>query len=368
MNFLLDDEQKQIRDSVRRFLSGHYPFDVRTEYGRSGEPCPAIVEQLVAGSWIGVAICDELGGVGAGFTEACLIAEEFGRGLVVEPFWALSMAPTALLEGLSEPSAQSTLQGIAEGRSFAALGFKGEPQPGVRAESISPELFSLSGGPLRVYGSSVASHVLVIAAMDNNSARYGLFSLPVEQLSNELKQWEQLDGSRVGLLELNGLQLAKDCLISESADLLERYGRAESVALMGYCATALGMMEAVLSHTTDYLQVRTQFGVPIGRFQSLQHRLADMKNALEEARAITHRSLCFVDQSPEKFKVAVAEAKYLVGKSASFVAAQGVQLHGAIGLTDEFLISHYFRALTVFCQSFGTCSDHLQSLGNTISD
>lgn len=365
MNFLLNEEQTLLRDSVRRYVEKEYSFANRLNYAASGEVNRQALEYMVSQGWMAAGLDENSGGFGGGILESCLIAEELGRAMPLEPYWALAMAPTALLSSLSTPSASTLLKNILDGNVVASPLIRGSvgKNESISAKKVSATDMLITGAGGDVYGLNALSHILVVAnIIDGNSIERGLFLVPINAAGLNLNSLTLLDESLSAKLALSEVLVSSDSLIATGDEVLAATQYAEHVAVLGLCSSAIGMMAAVIDNTVEYLKVRKQFNTAIGKFQSLQHRIADMKIAIEESRAIIHRAIAKTKYGDVGSATAVSEAKYLVSKNSAFVAAQGVQLHGAIGLTEEFVIGHYFRALTVCSHILGTPYEHLRNL------
>ena len=367
MNFLLNEEQTLLRDSVRRYVEKEYSFANRLNYAASGEVNRQALEYMVSQGWMAAGLEESCGGFGGGIIESCLIAEELGRAMPLEAYWALAMAPTALLSSLCTSSASALLGDILDGSVVASPILIGvvKQNETASAKKVSATEFSITGSGGHVYGLNALSHLLVTAnIIDGNSAERAMFLVPIDSAGLNLKPLTLLDESKAAKFALSEVLVPAESLIATGSELIAATQYAERVAVLGLCSSAIGMMAAVIDKTVEYLKLRKQFNTAIGKFQSLQHRIADMKIAIEESRAIIHRGIAMTKCGDDDSVIAVSEAKYLVSKNAAFVAAQGVQLHGAIGLTEEFVIGHYFRALTVCSHILGTPSEHLRHLSS----
>ena len=365
MNFLLNEEQVLLRDSVRRYVEREYAFEIRCKYLETGSSNEKLLADMANQGWIAAGLEERFGGFGGGLIESCLIAEELGQGMVLAPYWALAMAPSSLLAGVENDATLALLERVISGDAIVSVDLQGVLNSNVNivARQNDKGDFILSGTGPTIYGATNISHILVTANFTSERGIVpGLFLIPRELAGLSLAPVTLLDESKAAKLSLNQAMLPASAMLASGSEVLAAKAHSENIALLGMCSSAIGVAEAIMTKTIAYLKIRKQFNSPIGKFQSLQHRIADMKIAIEESRASVHRAVSLVNSSAETSLVAVSEAKYIVSKNTSFIAAQGVQLHGAIGLTEEVVIGHYFRAITVFNHLLGSPSAHLRHL------
>ncbi len=367
MNFLLNEEQVLLRDSVRRYVEREYGFDQRCHYIATAAGGEKVLADMAAQGWLAAGLDERFGGFGGGLIESCLIAEELGKAMLLEPYWALAMAPTSLLANIANDSCLAMLGRVLSGDAIVSVALQGILATDIEivASQLSNGDFVLSGAGASVYGPSHLTHILVAAKLTiDGVVEPALFAIPTETAGLSLAPVTLLDESTSARPAFNQTALPASALLASGAQVSAAKMHCESIALLGMCASAIGVAEAIITKTVAYLKIRKQFNSPIAKFQSLQHRIADMKIALEESRASVHSAISLVASAAGSSLVAVSEAKYIVGKNTSFIAAQGIQLHGAIGLTEEFVIGHYFRAITVFNHLLGTPSAHLRNLAS----
>ena len=259
MNFLLNEEQTLLRDSVRRYVEKEYSFANRLNYAASGEVNRQALEYMVSQGWMAAGLDENSGGFGGGILESCLIAEELGRAMPLEPYWALAMAPTALLSSLSTPSASTLLKNILDGNVVASPLIRGSvgKNESISAKKVSTTDMLITGAGGDVYGLNALSHILVVAnIIDGNSIERGLFLVPINAAGLNLNSLTLLDESLSAKLALSEVLVSSDSLIATGDEVLAATQYAEHVAVLGLCSSAIGMMAAVIDNTVEYLKVR----------------------------------------------------------------------------------------------------------------
>lgn len=371
MNFELDEMQVMLKDSVARFIEKEYDFEQRRKLvhdggGFSNDHWATFAEL----GWLGAFLAEEEGGYGGGAVEAAIIMEEFGRALVVEPFLSLAILVTQTLVGSGDPRSLDLVQALVAGESHIALAHS-EPQARGRIEHVVTRAeaigdgWRLSGRKSLVIGAPFADRLLVSARTSgNDSDREGisLFLMPADLPGVERIDVRLADGSRASEILFDKVNLTADAVLGVIGEGYAALDRGHAHAIIGLCAEAVGAMDGALWMTRDYLQTREQFGKPLGSFQSLQHRMAEMLIELELSRSILYRALAHIDASPEDRAHAMAVAKVQVSKSLKFVGGQAIQLHGGIGVTEEYKVGHYFKRLTFLDNLFGQSQLHLDRM------
>lgn len=363
MDFSPTAEQEALVDSVRRFREREYDFEKRrvviTAADGMSEAHWATFAEL---GWLGAGLAEEAGGYGGGPVETALICEELGRGLVVEPFVAHVVALEAFAALAPEAQAGRIAAMIAgEERlvlaHYEAAG-RGDPAHVETRAEAQGNGFRLSGAKVMVAGGAQAGGYLVSA---RDADGIGLYLVPADAAGLAVKRYRTLDNHRVADLDLDGVQVAGDARIGESGGAMQAIERALDHGAVAVCSEAVGAMDAALWLTRDYLRTRQQFGTAIGGFQVLQHRMADMLIELELSRSILYQALAALAQGDARARaLGVSAAKVKIADAAAIVGGQAIQLHGGIGVTEEYSIGHYYRRLYVIARSFGTADTHLE--------
>jgi alkylation response protein AidB-like acyl-CoA dehydrogenase len=349
MNFDYNEEQQLLADSVRRYLGKAYDFESRKKIG-AGEGWSAEAwAQFAEMGLTGLAVPAEHGGFGGGAVDLMAVMEAFGEALVVEPYVPTVLAARLVARAGSQPQKQALLPALAEGRVKLALAHA-EIGARHRIESVhaSFENGRLKGEKPAVVGAPVADKVVVSAHGADGIGLY-LADRP------EAKSYRTLDGRLAADLVFNGMPAEK---LHGGLELIEEafdFGAALA------CAEAVGAMKFACETTLEYLKTRKQFGVPIGTFQALQHRIVDLFIESEQARSMACLACSKVDQakSVSERQRAVSSAKIKIADAARRISQESVQLHGGMGMSEELKVSHTFRRLTVLAAEFGDADIHL---------
>jgi alkylation response protein AidB-like acyl-CoA dehydrogenase len=365
MDFKLNPEQQLLQDSVRRFVDKRYGFEARAALLKKGEGGSAEHWRLFADNgWLTAALPEEYGGLGGSLIDTALIAHEFGRGLVIEPWLGCAvLAAQTLVAGGTAAQKDRLLPVLGDGTRRIALayseaGSRGMPLPvSVRAEPWA-QSFVLHGRKTLVLGANQADEFIVSAVVPGTA---GITLLLVDAKAAGLGRVELPlhDGSRAAELVFDGVLVPANAVLGEPGIGLPALQAGLAHAIVALCAELVGAMDKALEISADYMKTRQQFGVPIGSFQALQHRIADMAAETELARSMLHAVLTSVanDDGPALHRT-VGAAKALVGRAAKTVCAQAIQLHGGIGMTEECAIGHYFKRAVVADLLLGSPDRH----------
>lgn len=365
MDFDFSDEQLQLREAVGRWVEKAYTFDKRRAIVKAGGFDAQAYQELAQLGLVGVAISEELGGLGMGAVEAMLVLEELGKGLVIEPVAASTVVGQVLSHYASPEMQAQLLPELAGAEKLAVLAHTERSaryqlaRCDTTAES-SANAWVLNGLKNMVPFASFADAFLVPATINGTMA---LFWVERDQTGVSTSSYLTQDGSAAGDVGLNN---AKAQLITENG--LQALEWAADVAIAGLCAQAVGAMDKVLTITGEYLNTRKQFGVAISSFQALRHRFADMKMQLELARSMSYYATLKLSANASERKMACARAKYQLGVSMRYVGQQAVQLHGGIAMTDEYIISHYFKHLTQIEMTMGDSMHHLAYISDNLQE
>lgn len=364
MDFNLNEEQRILRDSAARLVAERYPFTARRKLAETALGFDAANWATYAElGWLALELPEELGGLGCSFVETLVLLEEFGRGMVLEPYLASAVLCARIVERSGAQAHRAALlPRLAEGKLQLALADAesdarfdiGHAQAMARR---SGEGYVLDGFKLMALGAASADRLIVSARVDGEE-RFALFLVDPQAPGVSIHPYILIDRTRAADIEL------KSVAIGES-DLLIGTGRAPEVleealdrATLALVAQMLGMMETVLDVTIEHLKTRVQFGQPIGRFQALQHRVAEMFVEVQETRSILLRGLAYIDSSPSERRAAVSAAKAYAGQAGKFVGQQGIQLHGGMGITEECQVGQLYRCLFAAEKLFGDTEYH----------
>jgi alkylation response protein AidB-like acyl-CoA dehydrogenase len=371
MDFEFSDEQQQLRDAVRRWVDKGFSFERRHALAKAGGFTREVLGELNDLGLAGLAIPEAQDGMGFGAVEAMVVMEELGRGLVNAPYaQAALVAPTLLAPAPAALQAE-WLPKIAAGDALVVLAQQARASR-YRLHQVATRAadggggWSLNGSKTVVPAGDEADAFIVparFAGAEDEADGIALFLVAGDAAGVTRRGYPTQDGAR-----------AADLLLADSpAQLITRDGHAAlehgvDVGIAALCAEGVGLMEKLLALTVDYMHQRKQFGVAIASFQALRHRVADVKMQLELARSMSYfASLKLAEPAPQRRR-ALSQAKVQLGQSMRFVGQQCVQLHGGIGVTDEYAGSHYFKRLTVIEMSFGDTLHHLGEASARLQD
>ncbi|MGI4718922.1 MAG: acyl-CoA dehydrogenase family protein [Janthinobacterium lividum] len=369
MNFNYKEEQQQFADALKRWIGRDYGFEqrraiVQSQAGTSETAWATLVELGMTA----LPVPEEQGGFSGGAVDLFVVMRELGRGLVVEPYFATVLGARFLQLGGAHAD---LLERVATGelKLACALGER-QSRHDLRDISTRATRAEQAGDGWRLDGEKkVVIHgaeagVLVVSARcggaQADETGIALFAVPLDTPGVHLTAYRTLDGLRAADVRFENVALPAAALIGAPGAGWEILEAAADYGAGLLCAEALGAMEALFDATLDYLKTRQQFGVPIGKFQALQHRMADMYIHLEQARSMAMLAAVKLDENDvsERRRV-VSAAKYRVGQAARFIGQQAVQLHGGMGVTDELAAAHYFKRLAMIELTLGDRDHHL---------
>jgi pimeloyl-CoA dehydrogenase small subunit len=373
MDFDLTEEQRLLRDTVERLLADHYAFAKRRAY--LAEPdgwSRALWSQYAELGLLGLPFAESYGGFGGGPIDVMLVMEAFGRVLALEPYLAtVVLAGTALHLAGNEAQKSGILPQIAEGNMLLAFAH-GERQARYDLTDLLTTARAKPGGWVIDGGKSVVLHGdsaqrLVVSARTagerDDPDGITLFLVDAAASGVARRSYPMRDGTRAAEISLSGVEIGHGDLLGEVGSALPVIERVVEAGIAATAAEAVGAMETMLAMTLEYLKTRQQFGKPIGENQVLQHRASEMLMALEQGRSMAMLAAMMVEE-PDAAERAhnIAMAKVGVGQASKFVSQNAVQLHGGIGMTEEYAVGHYFRRCMVIEHMFGDTAHHLSRL------
>jgi len=369
MNFEHTEDRRMLSDMLRRFVAEQYDFATRMRHAESPQGYSAEFWQRYA----------ELGAIGALFTEAdgglggagfdiSVVFEALGRGLVVEPFLDAVMVGSAIAAA-GTPEQREALEGLIAGSLTAALAHT-EPQSGYDLNQVqaraqrSADGWVLNGAKAVVYAGEHADIFLVSArtsGADDDEAGISLFLVTKATPGLSLRGYGLIDGGRAAELVLDNVQLGPGALLGDADAGHALLERAVGRGILALCAEAVGAMDCARDATLEYLRTRRQFGAPLGSFQALQHRMADVLLEIEQARSAVINAAAAVDL-PDRVarERALSAAKVTIGRIGTLVAEECIQLHGGIGMTWELPLAHYAKRLVMIDHQLGDEDHHLR--------
>jgi alkylation response protein AidB-like acyl-CoA dehydrogenase len=366
MDFNFKEEQLQLADALKRWIARDYTFDARRAIvGSPSGTSDAAWATLAELGLTALPLPEAHGGFDGDAVDMFVVMQELGRGLVVEPYFATMLGAEFLRRGGAHGA---SLDRVAEGDLKLACAL-GERQSRHDLRDVATRAAQEAGGwrlngEKKVVLHGAQAGVLIVSARTAGAQRdeggITLFAVPSDAPGVVTRDVRMLDGQRAADVLLRDVRVGIDAVIGTAGagwDILEAAADYGAGLL---CAEALGAMDALFAATLEYLKTRQQFGVPIGKFQALQHRMADMYVHLEQARSMALlAAVRLAEGNAAERRRAVAAAKYRVGQAARFVGQQAIQLHGGMGVTDELPASHYFKRLSTIELTLGDCDHHL---------
>ncbi|WP_053136196.1 acyl-CoA dehydrogenase family protein [Pseudomonas sp. MIACH] len=366
MDFNLSEEQTMLRDGVERYIKDAYGFEERRHHAVSAEGFSREHWQQFADlGWLALNLPEDVGGLDCSFAETAIVLESFGRGMVLEPYINSAVLCARIIDQSgNDHHRHDLLPALIEGRMLLSLA---DSENGSRfavgccAETFAMKTaqgYTLSGLKTLVMGAASADKLLVTASLDDFSDP-AVFVVDRNASGVSLDSYTLIDGTRAADVRFDAVQLPASALLlapSASQKVLEE---AHDRGALAVVAQILGVMHGVMDLTAEYIKTRVQFGQPIGKFQALQHRMSEMFVEATHTRSILFRGMAYLEKPPQERSKAISAAKAAASKSGRFVCAQGVQLHGGIGLTEEYQVGHYFRLMTLLEKHFGDIDYHL---------
>jgi pimeloyl-CoA dehydrogenase small subunit len=371
MDFDLSEEQRLLKESVDGLLGNSYDFDARKKYmAEKGGWSKAVWGKFAEQGLLGLPFSEDDGGFGAGAIETMIVMEALGKALLLEPYLPTVVIGGGFLRhGGSAAQKAAYIPAIIDGsKTFAFAQLEKNSRYDLGDVSTSAKKKGdgwVIDGEKFVVLNGESADVLVVTARTRGGQRdangIGVFLVPGNAKGVAKKGYPTQDGLHAADITFTGVEVGADAAIGDPENGLALIERVVDDARIALCAEAVGLMDESLKSTVEYLKTRKQFGVPIGSFQTLQHRAADMFVALEQARSMAMFAAMAGDFDDAKERAtAVAAAKVQIGKSGKFVGQQSIQLHGGIGMTMEAKIGHYFKRLTMIENTFGDTDYHLR--------
>ncbi|MFC7409334.1 acyl-CoA dehydrogenase family protein [Hydrogenophaga atypica] len=357
MDFDFSDDQQQLRDAVAKWVEKGYGFERRRAITAAGGFSREAYNELAELGLAGLYVSEDDGGLNMGPVEAMVVMEQLGRGMVLEPL-AQTLVCSGVISAYGNADVKAAwLPGIASGEKLVVLAHQ-ERRARYRSD-VCDTVATAAGagwtlsGTKNVVPAGDQADAFVVPAMANG--QLALFVVERAAAGEATRGYLTQDGGRAADVTLAN---SPATLITTDGQTALEHGI--DIGIAALCAEAVGVMDQTLAITVDYMNTRKQFGVAIATFQALRHRVADMKMQLELARSMSYYASLKLNASADERRRAMARAKYQLGTSMRFVGQQAVQLHGGIGVTDEYIVSHCFKKLTQLEITWG---DTLHQLG-----
>src|SRR5690242_2206825 len=370
MDFDFTEEQRLLDETVRRLVKDEYTFEKRKSYLAEADGFSRKLWARYAEiGLLGLPFAESEGGFGGSAVETMIVMESFGRGLVLEPFLATVVLGGSLVTLAGTPAQRKAiLPAIAAGKLLLAFAHGERQARYVLADVATTARRDGSGfvleGKKGVVLHGASADKFVVSARTAGGARdksgIGLFLVDAKAKGVSVRGYPTVDGLRAAEVLLERVRVEGDAVLGAPDAGYGTIERAVDRAIAALCAEAVGIMETLNATTLEYLKTRKQFGVPIGSFQALQHRMVEMVVEHEQAKSMAVlAALSAESDDARERRRAISAAKAQIGKSGRFVGQQAIQLHGGIGMTDEYIAGHYFKRLTMIDRSFGDADHHL---------
>ncbi len=369
MNFEHTEERRMLADSLNRFIADQYGIETRnrtaaTEQGYSTEMWEKFAELGV----IGALLREEDGGFGGGGFDIAVVFEALGRGLVLEPVLGSAVLAAEAISFAGNAEQKAVLEEIAAGATIATFA---HDEPNTHYELARVQTTArregdawVLDGVKAVVQAAEQANVFVVSARTSGEVGsedgISLFLVPQGAPGVSIRSTPTMDGGRVADVTFAGVQLSEAALLGEEGKGYATLERAVGRGILALCAEAVGAMEAAKEATLDYLRTRKQFGVPIGSFQALQHRMADLLLEIEQARSTVINAAAALDADRITRERALSAAKMSIGRIGTLVAEECIQLHGGIGMTWELPMAHFAKRLVLIDHQLGDEDHHLE--------
>lgn len=364
MDFSLSNEQQMLQDSITRFVQNDYDFYhraklIKSELGFSADHWKLFAEL----GWLMVPFTEDDGGLGGSAADLMVVMEEFGKGLVIEPFLATAVIGGGLIAKAGNAQQKQTLIAAIMAGSLQLAFAYAEPNSRYDLSYVATSAkktaygFLLNGHKSVVLNAPAADKIIVSARTsgeNNDKGGISLFILDADSKGIDIQSYRTQDGGRAAEVNFNNTPVSSDQLLGAEGSALSIIESILDRASLAVCAEAVGAMEIATAKTVEYTKTRKQFGTSISKFQALQHRMADMFIEQQQAKSIVLMAALKLDHDNNmESSKAVAAMKSLVGRASRKVGQETIQIHGGIGVTDELDIGHYFKRMTMIDLMFG---------------
>ena len=374
MNFSLNEEQMMLQDSIDKFIDNDYDFEARQEIAASDAGFSPDVWRIFAElGWTAVPFSEDDGGFDGGAIELMVMMQLFGRGLVVEPYLANIVLAGGILRRTASPEQkQKWLHPIIAGELQATLAFV-EPQGRYDITNIATvagangDAWTLNGNKGLVLNGGNAQLFIVPArsgGAQTDQDGITLFAVPADSDGITCNAYATVDGQQAAEVKFENVRVDAGAVLGEVGGGFAALDAVIDEATLAVCAEAVGIMQVLRDKTLEYSKNRVQFGVPIGSFQALQHRMVDMLTDCEQTISLLLWATMVNASGSADAKRAISAIKYQVGTAGQKVGQEAVQIHGGMGVSWELDIAHYFKRLTAIGQMFGNSDWHLDKLAD----
>lgn len=369
MDLSYTDEQVLLQDSIRKFIENDYDISERRKLCDSEEGFSRDNwKQFAELGWLALPFSEDDGGLGGSPVDTMVLMEEFGKGLVVEPYLpTVIMAGTALSEQGSPEQKEQVLAGIIDGSIIATVAYAEEQAHHdlnnvVTTAKKDGDFYLINGTKSVVLNAQSADKIIVSARtggdnMDEDGITLFLVDASAEGISRE--DYPTVDGLRASEVTFKDVKASADDLVGEVDKGYPLLKKVANRAILALGAEAVGAMDVLYNDTIDYTKQREQFGHPLSDFQVLKHRMAEMFMEYQLSKSLCMKATMLESHDADDTQRTIHALKFLIGKSGKFIAQNAVQLHGGMGMTEELRVAHYFKRLTVIDSQFGNTDHHL---------
>ena len=370
MHFELTEEQTLLENMVTAFVRDDYNWETREKIVKTEEGWkPENWSKFAELGLLSVPFSEDHGGLGGTAVDSMVVMEQFGKGLVVEPFMPSILLSGNLISKLAnESQASQIIPKIIDGESRYVFAYA-EPQSRFDLSDVKTSAtkdgdeYTLNGFKSVVFGASMATHI-IIAARTSGEQRsedgITLFVADIKSNGITLQTYPTIDEYRASEVVIENLKISSDMILGEVDKAYEVVEEVIDLATIAACSEAVGVLQVLKDSTIDYCKQRKQFGQPISKNQAIQHKLVDMMIEYEQAKSILYAAVTADLSNADERKKAVSGAKARIGQSIKFVGESAIQLHGGMGMVDEYMISHYFKRATMLGVLFGNVDFHMK--------
>ena len=370
MHFELTEEQTLLENMVTAFVRDDYNWETREKIVKTEEGWkPENWYKFAELGLLSVPFSEDHGGLGGTAVDSMVVMEQFGKGLVVEPFMPSILLSGNLISKLAnESQANEIIPKIIEGESRYVFAYA-EPQSRFDLSDVKTSAtkdgdeYTLNGFKSVVFGASMATHIIIAARTSGDQRSEDgitLFLVDIKSNGITLQTYPTIDEYRASEVVIENLKISSDMVLGEVDKAYPVVEEVIDLATIAACSEAVGVLQVLKDSTIDYCKQRKQFGQPISKNQAIQHKLVDMMIEYEQAKSILYAAVTADLSNADERKKAVSGAKARIGQSIKFVGESAIQLHGGMGMVDEYMISHYFKRATMLGVLFGNVDYHMK--------
>lgn len=381
MDFTFSEEQQMLLDTTRRFMAKDYGFETRREIKEQAQDgfSRKVWQALADIGLLALNVPEAEGGLGGSAIDTMLVMNAVGEGLLLEPYLSSAVLATQTIARLGTPDQRGEwLPALAAGETIATLAHD-EPSSRFDRMQIATRAWQGDAGYVISGHKSVVAHgaeadLLLVTARIGKPDEHGplaVFCIPRNAAGVYVAGYSTVDGVRAADIWFNQTSVPAGSILgvasSAEENCADKLADVLDLGLAAVCAEAVGALDKLLAATVEYARNRKQFGQPIGKFQSLQHRMAEMVLHIEQARSMSYlAAVRCTDPDRTARSHALSAAKVVIGQACRFVSQQAVQLHGGMGVTDELDVSHYFKRLMAIELQFGSTDQHLEQVASQL--